>query len=93
MNRYQQGQSNAEPQNPAANSKDRHVNVIEDEHLVAQNGQAVQNLGPLVMLDSDYRGLQSRYQRLQRDGYLFAEPALGAVADYAQKPRARHRST
>ena len=47
----QQRDGHAEPQDPAAGREQRHVHVVEHEHLVAQHGEPVEILGPLLVRD------------------------------------------
>jgi hypothetical protein len=89
MHRCQQGQGDAETQDPAACREQRHVHVIEHEHLIAQHRQQVQVLRPFVMRDGGDGRLEARDVRFQGDGHLVAEPALHARADRAQEPRPR----
>jgi hypothetical protein len=49
--RHQQREVTAEPQDPAGGGEQRHVHVVEHEHLVAQHREPVEVLGPLVVLD------------------------------------------
>ena len=86
MNRRQQRHGHAQPQDPPQRGKQRHVHVVEHEHLVAQHGQAIEILGTLVVGDRRHRRLQPRHVRLERDGHLVAEAPLHAGADRAQKP-------
>ena len=86
MNRRQQGHGHAQPQNPPQGRKQRHVHVVQHEHLVAQHGQAVEILRTLLVGHRHHRGLQPGHMRLERDGHLVAEAALHPGADGAQKP-------
>ena len=86
MNRRQQRHRHAQPQDPPERGEQRHVHVVEHEHLVAQHGEPVEILGALLMRDRRDRRLQSRDVRFERDRHLVAEAALHARADGAQKP-------
>ena len=44
VNRRQQRHRHAQPQNPAERGKQRHVHVVEHEHLIAQHGQPIEIL-------------------------------------------------
>ena len=91
MNRSQQRHGHAQAQDPPQGREQRHVHVVQHEHLVAQHGQAIEVLGPLMVGHRDHRGLQPGHMRLKRDGHLVAESALYAGADGAQKPGRRRR--
>ncbi len=65
--------------------------MVENENLVAQNGEAVQVVGALVVLDGGDRGLKLCDVRFERDGQAVAEPPLGAIAEDPQKPGGRRR--
>ena len=56
----------------------RHEQVVEREHLVAQHREPVEVLGPLVVLDRRDRRLQRGDVRFERDRDLVAEAALHA---------------
>ena len=49
-----------QPQDPAAGGEDRHVHVVEHEDLVAQHGEPVEVVGPLLVRDGGDGGLQLR---------------------------------
>ena len=87
MNRHQQRQRHAEPQDPSAGREQRHVHVIEHEHLIAQHGEPVQIFRTLVMSDGGDRSLQPGHVRFQRHGHAVAKAALRAVADDAAETR------
>jgi hypothetical protein len=95
VNRRQQRHRHAQPQDPPERGKQRHVHVVEHEHLIAQHGQPIEILRTLLMRDRRDRSLQLRDVRFERDGHLIAEAALHARADRAQKPRpgGRHAET
>ena len=86
MNGRQQRHGHAQAQDPPQGGKQRHVHVVEHEHLVAQHGQAVEILGTLVVGHGLYCGLQPGHMRLKRDGHFVAEATLHPGADGAQKP-------
>ena len=52
VDRHEQRERDAEPQDPAAGREQRHVHVVEHEHLVAQHDEPVEVVGPLVVLDA-----------------------------------------
>ena len=87
MDRHQQRDRHAQAQDPAARGEQRHVHVVEHEHLIAQHRQAIEIVGPLLMRDGRDRRLQPGDVRFERDRHLVAEAALHARADGAQKPR------
>jgi hypothetical protein len=89
----EQRDRHAEPQNPPARREQRHVKVIQDEDLVAQDGQSIQVVRAFVVRDRGHRGLKPRDVRFQRDGHLVAEPTLNPRADCAQKPCCSGRNT
>jgi hypothetical protein len=60
--------------------------VVEDEHLVAEHGKAVEVFRTFLMRDGGDGSLQLSHMRLQRDGYLVAEAALYAGADGTKEP-------
>ena len=91
MNRREQGDRHAEPQDPAGGREDRHVHVVEDEDLVAQHREPIEIVGALVVRDGRDRGEQPRDVRFQGDRHLVAEPALEAGADGAEEPGGRRR--
>ena len=61
MHRCQQRHRHAQPQDPAERGEQRHVHVVEHEHLIAQHGQPVEVLGPFLVRDRDDRSLQLRH--------------------------------
>ena len=87
VNRRQQRHRHAEPQDPSAGGEQRHVHVIEHEHLIAQHRQPVEVIRPLLVRDRRSRRLQSCDVRFERDRHLVAEPPLHARADRAEEPR------
>ena len=86
MDRGEQRHRDAQPQDPAERGEQRHVHVIEHEHLVAQHREPIEILRALLVRDRGDRGLQARHVRFERDGHFVAEAALHARADRAQKP-------
>ncbi len=80
-----------EPQHPARRREQRHVHVIEHEHLVAQHREAIEIVGALVVRDGRDRGLEPGDVRFERDGDLVAEAPLHAGADRPEEPGRRHR--
>ena len=84
---HEQADRHREAQDPAGGGEQRHVHVVEHEHLVAQDREPVEIVGPLVVLDGGDVRLQPRDVRFQGDGDPVAEAALGTVADDAQHPR------
>ena len=91
MDRREQREGDAEPQDPAGGGEHRHVHVVEHEDLVAQHRQAIEIVGALVVRDRRDRRLQPRDVRLERDRHLVAEPPLHARAHRAQEPGRRRR--
>ena len=67
------------------------VEVVEQEHLIAQELQPIEVLGPLVVLDARDRRLQAGDVRFELDRGPVAEAHLDAVADRAQEPAGRGR--
>ena len=55
--------------------------------------EAVEVLGPLVVLDGRHRRLQARDVRLEEDRHAVAEAALRAIADDLEEPGRRGRHT
>jgi hypothetical protein len=49
MHDDQQHEGDAEAQHPAAGGEQRHVHVVEHEHLIAQHGEAIEIVGALVV--------------------------------------------
>ena len=91
VDRHQQHDRDAQPQDPAAGGEERHVHVVEHEHLVAQDREPVEVLGTLLVGDRRDLRLQPRHVRLERDRDPVAEAALHARADRAQEPGGRRR--
>ena len=91
MDRRQQHDGDGEPQDPAERREERHEQVVEREHLVAQHREAVEVLGSLLVLDRRDRRLQPRDVRLERDADPVAEAALHAVEQHLQVPRRGRR--
>ena len=86
MNRHQQRNRHAQPQDPPTGRKERHVHVVQHEHLIPQDGQTVEILAPLLVRDGGDRREQRRDVRLERNRHLVAEPALDPDADGLEKP-------
>ena len=82
-----------EPEDPPGGREHRHVHVVEREDLVAQHGEAIEIVGPFVVLDRRHRSLQPRDVRLEEDRHAVAEAPLRPVADDAQEPRGDGRET
>ncbi len=89
VDRDEQGDCHAEPQQPSAGGKNRHIHVIEHKHLIAQHGEPVENVGALVVGDGGHRRLQPGHMGFERDRDLVAEAALHAGTDRAQQPGGR----
>ncbi len=89
--RDQQPDGHAQPQHPAGGGEQRHVQVVEHEHLLAQHRQAVQPLGPLLVGDGRHRRLEPGHVRLQGDRDPVAEAALDPRVDRPQDPGGRRR--
>ena len=87
MDRGQQRDGDAEPQDPAAGGKQRHVHVVQHEDLVAQDGEPIEVVGAFLVGDGRHRRLQARDVGLEGNGHPVAEAALHAGADGAQEPR------
>ena len=77
-----------EPEDPAHGREERQEEMVEREHLVAQHGQPVEELGSLVVLDRRHRRLQLGDVGLECDADPVAEAALKAVEQHAQVPGA-----
>ncbi len=93
MNGDEQRDRHSESEDPPAGREDRHVQMVENEHLIAQHGQAIQVVGTLVMRDRGNGGLKPRDVRFQSDLDLISKPSLHADAHGAQEPRRRGRYT
>ena len=89
VNRHQQRDGHAEPHDPPAGRKHRHVHVVEHEHLIAQHRQPVEVVRALLMGNRRHRRLQPRDVGLERDRDSVAEPPLDARAHRHQTPRRR----
>ena len=87
--RHQQRHGDGEAQNPATRREDRHVHVVEHEHLVAQHRKAVKQVRPLLVGDRGHRCLETGHVALQRDGHLVPEPPLDSCADHTEEPGRR----
>jgi hypothetical protein len=51
MNRREQDERHAEPEDPPGRGEHGHVHVVEEEDLVAQEREAIEIVGPLVVRD------------------------------------------
>ena len=91
VDRHQERDRDPQPQEPAAGGEERHVHVVEHEHLVAQDREAVEVLGPLLVGDRRDLRLQPGHVRLERDRDPVAEASLHARAERAQEPGGRRR--
>jgi hypothetical protein len=91
MDGREQGHGHSETNDPAARREERHVHVIEHEHLVAQHGEAIEKLRALLVGDRGDRCLEAGDMRLERDGDPVAEAPLHACAQGHQEPRCRRR--
>ena len=87
MNGREQRHRNRQPKNPSECGEQRHIHVVQHEHLIAEHGEPVEIVRAFLMRDGRDRRLQLRYVRLESDGHLVAEAALHARTDCAQKPR------
>ena len=72
----EQEQRHDEAHDPADRREQRHEQVVEREHLIAQHREPVEVLGPFVVLDRRDRRLQRGDVRFERDRDLVAEAAL-----------------
>ena len=75
-----------ESKDPSARGEERHVHVIEHEHLVAKHREPVQVVGAFVVLDGGDRRLELGHVRFERDGHPVAKPPLRAIARDAKEP-------
>ena len=91
MNHRQQCAGYANSNEPAHGREQRHVYVIQHEHLLAQDRQAIEIFRSLMVRDRDNAGLQFSDMRLQCNGHSVAKPALCAFADDTNKPCQRRR--
>ena len=86
MNGDEQCDRHAEAQDPPTRREERHVHVIQHEHLIAQHREAIEIVAALLVRDGGNRCQQRRDVRLERDGHLVAEAALHAGADDLEEP-------
>ena len=86
VDRHQQRDDDGQAQEPAAGREDGDIHVIEDKDLVAQHGQAVQIIRPLLVSDSDERCLQLGNVSFERDGNLVTKTPLHPGAHHAEEP-------
>ena len=75
-----------EAEDPSTRGEQRHVHVVQHEHLMAQHRQAIEVVGTLLMRDGRDRCQQRRDMGLERDRDLVAEPALNARAHGDEEP-------
>ena len=89
----QHQRDHASRQNPAARREQRHVDVVEDEDLIAQHCETVEVLRALVVRDGGDRGLQTaRRATRARSSTRSRNRRWTRRADRAQEPR-RQRPT
>ncbi len=93
VDRHQQPDRHGQPQDPPRGGEERHVHVVEHEHLVAEHGQTVEVVGPLLVGDGRHRRLQAGDVGLEGDRHPVAEAALDPGADRAQDPGGGRRHT
>ena len=84
MDRREQRDGDRDPPHRTDGAHQRLVEVIQEEHLLAQELEAVEVLGPLVMLDARDGCLEMRDVRLDLDRRPIAEAALNSVAERPQ---------
>ncbi len=87
--RHEQEQCHHQPDDPADGREQRHEQVVEREHLIAQHREPVEILGSFVVLDGGDRRLQGRDVRFERDGDLVAETPLRPVEHDLEEPCCR----
>ncbi len=93
VDRAEQHQRDDEPSDRADRAHQRAVDVIEEEHLLAEELQAIEIRRSLVVLDAGNRRLEMGDVGLDFDRRPVAEPHLDAAADRAQQPaRGRGRA-
>ena len=86
VDRRQQDGGDGQAEHPAQRGEQRHEHVVQREDLLAQHRQPVEELGPLVVLDSGHRGLQARHMGLERDRDAVTEPALHSLRQHREVP-------
>ena len=87
----QQRHGQHDPDDPADGAEQRHVHVVQHEHLVAQHGETVEVVASLLQLEPGDRGLQGGDVRLQGDGHPVAEAPGQSVVDHPEQPAERRR--
>ena len=87
MNRHQKCDRHAKPQDPPTRREQRHVHVVEHEDLIAEDREAIEIIGSLLVRNRRNRREQRCHVRLERDRHLVAEAAGHARADGLKKPR------
>ncbi len=86
MNGDEQCNRDCEPEDPSTRGEQRHVHVVQHEHLMAQHRQPIEVVGTLLVRDGRNRCQQRRDMGLKRDSDLVAESALNARADGDEEP-------
>ena len=89
LTRGQQHDGDGQAEDPAGGGEHRHVHVVEGEDLLAQHGQPVQVLRPLLVRDRGDVGLEPRHVGLQRDRDLVPEAPLHP-GGYGRQQPGRH---
>ena len=91
VDRRQQQGGDDEAEDPAEVAEQRREEVVEGERLVAQHGEAVEVLRPLLVLDRRHRRLEVGDVRLDGDRQAIAEPALQPLVEDVDVPGERRR--
>jgi len=86
IDRHQQGQREREPDDRADGGEQLLIEHAQRARVVAEHGDAVEVVGPLVVLDRGDRGLQVGHVRLEHDGGAVGEAAVDAVAHDIEQP-------
>ena len=86
MNGGQQRHGQHDPDDPADGAEQRQVHVVQHEHLIAQHGEAVEVVAPLLQFQTGDRGLQGGHVGLQSDRHPVAEAAGQPVVDDPEQP-------
>ena len=89
MYRHQECDRHAKPQDPTARREQRHVHVIQHEHLIAQDRQPIEILRTFLVRNRRHARLKPSDVRFESDRHLVAEATLDAGADRAKKPCGR----
>ena len=102
MNGNQQRDGDAQTQDPAAGAEQGHVHVVEHEHLIAQHGEAIEIVGPFVMLDRGdarlqlgdvrFQGMATRSRKRRWVRSLITRSTQVSMADAASPPAATKTS-